>query len=193
MVMRQVHGNIAVMNYPDVEAYLREAAKRVSDLRPVLITIASDFYKDNKQLLALKGPGKYPDFKGPKSEGKVTGRRAASDEAAREMTGLTPYGRRKLKKWGFLYPLLKGSGKLLASVTQRGVEGSVFQLGMTSLVVGTSIEYGIYHQSSEPRKVMPYRPFVINKDVKGGFYDKWKTQSARWARMIETFMRRRWK
>lgn len=123
-----------------------EAAAAVSDdLRIPFGLILNDFYKSEASIFKLKGPGKYPVFKGPKNP----------------KTGLTRYQAAKIKAVKFDYPLLVRSGALAASLLGPSNRGSVSKITKLSLIFGTSIEYGIYHQSDEARKKIPLRKFLF--------------------------------
>lgn len=123
-----------------------ENASAVSqDLRVPFGLILRDFYKSEQPIFKLKGAGKYPPFKGQK------------DKA----TGLTRYQAYKLRKFGFDYPLLVRTGALAASLLGPNNKGSVSKVTNLSLTFGTSIAYGKYHQSDEPRRKLPLRKFLF--------------------------------
>lgn len=124
---------------------LKDASLIVSDFRLAFGLILQDFYKSQQAIFKLKGPGKYPPFKGPKDL----------------ETGRTRYQSEKIKAVGFDYPLLVRSGKLAASLLGPNNTGSVSQITKLSLVFGSSIKYGIYHQSDAPRSKIPLRKFVF--------------------------------
>lgn len=115
---------------------LKAASLVTQDLRVPFGLILKDFYKSEQSIFGLKGPGKYP---------------AISQK----------YGDRKQKLVGFRYPLLVRTGALAASLLGPSNRGSVAQIGNLSLVFGTSIKYGIYHQSDEGRSKIPLRKFLF--------------------------------
>lgn len=123
---------------------LDEAVKICTDMRVPFGLILKDFYKSQQSIFKLKGPGKYPPFKGE-----------------RGTDGRTKYQRAKLKEVGFDYPLLVRSGKLAASTLGPSNPGSVSKITNLSLVFGTSVPYGIYHQSDDPRSEIPLRKFIF--------------------------------
>lgn len=123
---------------------LTRASKVVEDFRVPFGLISRDFYKSEQAIFQLKGPGQYPGFKGPKEE-----------------NGKTQYQNTKLKKYGFDYPLLVATGALAASITQPNARYSINSITSLSLAIGTSIPYGIYHQSDAPRSKVPLRKFVF--------------------------------
>jgi hypothetical protein len=132
----------------DNDNKFRDAIKRASDvsqdLRIPFSLILKDFYKSEAAIFKLKGPGLYPPFKGPK-----------------KANGHTAYQDQKIKKVGFDYPLLVRSGALAASLLGPSNPGSVSLVTKLSLTFGTSIPYGIYHQSDEGRSKIPLRKFLF--------------------------------
>lgn len=124
---------------------LTRASKYSSDFRVPFGLILRDFYKSQQAIFQLKGPGKYPPFKG----------------RVNPTTGRTSYQQAKIKKVGFDYPLLVRTGSLAASLLGPSNRGSIAQITNLSLTIGTSIKYGIYHQSNEPRSKMPLRKFLF--------------------------------
>jgi hypothetical protein len=124
---------------------IKECAEVCSDLRIPFGLILKDFYKSQQAIFKLKGPGKYPVFKGPRDP----------------KTGMTRYQAAKIKKVGFDYPLLVRSGALSASLLGPNNKGSISKITQLSLVFGTSIPYGVYHQSDEARSKIPLRKFLF--------------------------------
>ena len=113
-----------------------QASQAFDDLRIPFGQILRDFYKSEQAIFKLKSKGQYD---------------AISEK----------YGEYKQKKYGFKYPLLVASGSLAASLLGPNNEGSVSKITKLSLVFGTSIKYGIYHQSDKPRKKIPLRKFLF--------------------------------
>lgn len=57
-------------------------------------------------------------------------------------------------------PLLVRTGTLRSSMTEEGASGNITLISKASATFGTSISYGIYHDSDEPRKSnLPRRNF----------------------------------
>jgi phage gpG-like protein len=54
-------------------------------------------------------------------------------------------------------PILDRTGALKRSLTSANATGSRTVITKTSLTIGTTIPYGIYHQSTEPRTKLPRR------------------------------------
>ncbi len=122
---------------------LEKASEVGQDLRVPFGLILRDFYKSEQAIFKLKGPGKYPVFKGEKDP----------------KTGRTAYQSRKLKKYGFDYPLLVATGKLAASLLGPNNPGSISKITKLSLIFGTSVEYGIFHQLGGNK--IPLRKFLF--------------------------------
>lgn len=131
---------------------LKGALEVVTDLRIPFNLIAKDFYRSEKAIFQLTGPGQYPAFK--RSSGAYRGGKYQVDSES-------PYQKAKKKAVGFDYPLLFRSGKLAASLLGPGNSGNVTQITPLGMVIGTTVPYGIYHQSDEPRRVIPLRKFIF--------------------------------
>lgn len=118
---------------------LADAKKVANDLRIPFTLIAADFYRSQKAIWQLKSPGQYPDL----SES---------------------YKPKKLKKVGFLYPILKLNGYLETAASIQGGPGNITEIGKTELSMGVDekvVPYAIYHQSDAPRKKIPLRKFLF--------------------------------
>lgn len=124
---------------------IAEASKVSQDLRVPFGLILRDFYRSEQAIFKLKSAGRYPPFKGEKNPA----------------TGRTRYQDAKIKKVGFDYPLLVRTGALAASLLGPSNPGSISKITNLSLVFGTSVKYGIYHQSDEPRSKIPLRKFLF--------------------------------
>jgi phage gpG-like protein len=69
--------------------------------------------------------------------------------------------RREFKRRHGLDPhILRATNALMRSLTEKFASGAIERLSGDSLVFGSAVRYGIYHQSSQPRSVMPFRPPV---------------------------------
>lgn len=124
---------------------LAAAAEISQDFRKPFGLILRDFYKSEASIFKLKSAGKYPPFKGERDK----------------RTGMTKYQAAKKKAVGFDYPLLVRTGSLAASLLGPSNKGSISKVTNLSLIFGTSIEYGIYHQSDEARSKIPLRKFLF--------------------------------
>ena len=155
-----------IVNYAEFEAKVKRALAVVGDLTPAFVSVASDWYRSNEQAFIVDdGPGQYEDL----SE---------------------TYKGQKIRRLGYAYPILKYSGRLQNSVVVANSGDSVREITPKSMILGTNVDYGIYHQSSGPREKMPYRPFLINKDLQGSHMHIYSAGIMRWNRIIETFVTR---
>lgn len=127
-------------------AALDKATAQVSDLRFAFAEIARVWFKSNVAQFSLKGPGKYPP--------------------------LSPeYAKRKRRLAGRAIPIMVGalrgggvSGRLRDSISSSSGtpnQDSIVQIGKQSMILGTSVPYGIYHQSDAPRRKIPLRKFLF--------------------------------
>lgn len=116
---------------------LNRARAVTDDLRIPLTLISKDFYKSEKAIFQLGGPGKYKD--------------------------LADSTKRQKEKAGFpIYPILKRKGRLAGSVTDPGHADAINRiLNKTTLIIGTKVPYGVFHQSDKPRKKIPLRKFLF--------------------------------
>jgi phage gpG-like protein len=116
---------------------LDRVSEEVSDLTIPLTLISKDFYKSEAAIFKLSGPGKYQDL-------------APSTK------------KRKQKEVGFVYPILKRSGVLADSMTDPTNSNAInFIANKNTLVIGTRVPWGVYHQSDEARSKIPLRKFLF--------------------------------
>ena len=120
---------------------IRQALKKVQDMRPVFQTIGDHFLKSREYIFdkGRSGPGLYKD--------------------------LSPrYKKWKTNKFRSPYPILKLTGRLKKSITRRGGE-NIFKASKRSLIIGTTVPYSGYLQEGTGRKGvgggMPARPFLF--------------------------------
>lgn len=123
------------VNDKEFQRAMREAVKKVGDLTLPLIQISRDWYKSNRALTNLKGPGKYKDLK----------------ESTKKQ---------KRRKYGSEYPILFATGRLLGSVTLPGTVDAVSEvINKNTLILGTTVPYARYHQYGT--KTLAIRPMVL--------------------------------
>ena len=126
-----------IENIAQFNAALDEVKREASDLRTAFKLIAADWRKSQKTIFQLKSRGGYTDL----SE---------------------RYKKQKKKNVGFLYPILRGAtGNLEDSVTKRTDSNHVEIVTKQNLIIGTSIPYGVFHNSHAARKKIPQRKFVF--------------------------------
>lgn len=164
------------------EAGLKRAQASVEDLRPALKSIAADFYKSEKSIFMLSSAGGYPDFKNSPITTK-SGRVYTPPES--------PYKARKKKMYGFVYPLMKATGALEASVTSPNGKGAVYRLEKQDVTIGSTIPYLDYHQSDEPRGKMPLRKILfIGPESGTATSPMLQGRLPRWLNILNTYVLR---
>ncbi len=129
---------------------IKDAYDQVGNLTIPFKLIAMDFYRSEKAIFQLQGPGQYPDLGGlHPTEEKIRRAKAA-----------------KQRKFGFVYPLLKARGKLEAALTDPTDTNAINSIdssgkSLTIGVSGSGIPYAIFHQSDRARKKLPQRKFLF--------------------------------
>lgn len=166
-----------IENQREFTENLNELLRHTNDLRPILRPIANDFYQGQKIIFGLKGPGLYQDL-------------APAQGKAGNPTTTSNYKRRKLLLRGQAYPILELSGELKDSIISNRDSQSIFELTETSLVIGTAVRHGVYHQSDRPRRKIPQRKFVF---IDGGPNDASRSSSVagrreRWINSIRAYI-----
>jgi phage gpG-like protein len=164
---------------------LEKAVKQVDDLRFPLGEISRDFYKSQKAIFKLKSPGGYADL----SEKPVSGW-WEKDEKLREALQTGGYKAWKKLKYGNAYPILRATGTLEKSITTPNSKGSINIIGRKNLIIGTSIKYGIYHDSDDSRKKIPQRKFVFigPESREFGSKQEFGGRLVRWSNIIESYV-----
>jgi len=132
-----------IENDREFAATIAKTSRIVGDLRFAMGEIARDWFKSNKTIFSLQGSGLYPP--------------------------LNPiYKRVKDKRAGRSLPIMVGakagggeSGVLRDSVTNPQDRNAIVKIGKDSLIMGTKVKYGIFHQSDRPRQLLPKRKFLF--------------------------------
>ena len=174
----------SIKNDQAFNAALQRAKKAVSDLRIPFELIAIDFYKSQKAIFSLKGPGQYPDFGGfkPNATGAIVNGQKVS---RRDL-----YKSRKKKAVGFDYPLLVGKSKRLKTAASiKGGAGNITIVSKQSLTMGVddkSVPYAKYHQSDKPRKKLPQRKFLFIGPESSFANSEQKGRLQRWLQIFRT-------
>ena len=172
--MAESFTSYSVDNDKKFRGALKKASEVSQDLRVPFGLILKDFYKSEQAIFKLKGPGKYPPFKG-----------------AKDVDGKTRYQKAKVKAVGFDYPLLVRTGALSASVLGPNNRGSIANIAPLSLIFGTSIKYGIYHQSDDARSKIPLRKFLfIGPEAPTFATDEQQGRLRRWQGYIQDHIER---
>lgn len=132
-------GIIYTLEDKEFRQTIKEASEKVSDLRVPFSIIRREFFRGNKAIFNLKGPGKYEDYKNTKG-GKA-------------------YRLLKRRLLGSEYPLLKLTGTLEASLTNQKDQNAVDRVSKLELTMGTKVPYAVYHQTGT--KKMAKRPVLL--------------------------------
>lgn len=125
----------SIENDAEFRAAIEAAGEKVGDLRFAFKEISRDWFKSNKSIFNLKGSGLFP----PLNE---------------------KYAAQKKKKFP-ASPIMVRSGRLRDSISGRPNADSIVRIGKLSLIMGTTVPYGIFHQSDAPRSRIPLRKFLF--------------------------------
>lgn len=121
----------------DFQKSVQAAVKKCEDLTIPFTLMVQSWYKSNRAIFDLASAGQYTDLK-------------------------PNYAKQKKKKWGFTYPILKASGKLMDSITKPSDSNSInYIINKNSLILGSRIPYGKHHQYGAPRAGVPKRPWIL--------------------------------
>lgn len=143
---------------------VEDAAKKTGDLRVPLTLISKDFYKSEKAIFMLKGRGQYPDIK-PQTKAQ------------------------KRREVGFVYPILKRTGKLARSLTNPVDSYAVnYFEGRTALVIGSEVDYLKFHQTGTVH--MPMRKALfIGPEAKKFASDEQVGRLDRWTNILDAYIK----
>jgi phage gpG-like protein len=157
------------------------------DLTIPLTLIAKSWYQSNKSIFALKGPGRYADLS--KKPFFAWWEPKGSPLRTYYLGGYKSY---KIAKYGFAYPILKATGRLMKSITDpRSPDAINYIVNKNTLVLGTSVPYAIYHQSQEPRTKMPYRPFLFVGVEQIAPHDLQQARLNTWIQILDNYLEQR--
>jgi phage gpG-like protein len=124
-----------VVNFNQIKKMMDDFIKAFGSARVPLSSVLTYWHKWNaSNIFGLSGPGQYKDI----------------DEAYKDY---------KEAAVGFIYPILKFDGVLEASVTSQESNYAVVELGDDYLIMGTSLEYALYHQNGTDN--LPQRQVII--------------------------------
>lgn len=156
----------SVDNDKKFRSALREAAKQSDDLRLPFTLIAADFYRSQRAIFQLSGPGQYPD--------------------------LSPeYKKRKQQRFGRIYPILKAHGYLEAAASVQRGPGNITEVGRQELTLGvddSSVPYAKYHQSDKPRAKMPLRKYLFIGPESSFATNEQKGRLERWMNILSGYI-----
>lgn len=143
--------NIEVSVDSGIQDLLARAKEAGTNLTIPFTSIAKSWFKSNRSIFTLQGPGQYPDYGGLSPNTRIGNKTRAE-----------VYRQRKQKKFGFVYPMMRAVGNLERSLTDATNPYSInLIINKVALYLGTRIPYAPYHQADGPRKKLPFRPIVF--------------------------------
>ena len=145
--------------------------------------MAREWFKGNKSIFVLKGPGQYEDL-----STKPFFAWWEKDKNLRKMY-LNGYRSYKAAKWGSAYPILFRTGRLKDSITDPRSALSVNRIesDKKTLTLGTEVPYGIYHQSKKDRIKIPYRPFLFLGVEQIAPHDIQQNRINNWIKILDSY------
>lgn len=146
--MRSFDIDIEVFGERVLNRRLVRMADRTEDARPAFLLIALILERamdQNFKTQGAHGGQRWPDLK----PSTVAGKRASKDSRVRANAE----------------KVLMATGLLARSLRSRG-RGHVKRLGKTQMRWGSSVPYGVYHQSTAPRRKLPHRPLRLAEQDK---------------------------
>lgn len=167
------------------QAAMRNAASKVSDLTIPFSLITKEWYQGNKAIFSLKGPGKYPPLGGFNFDDLVKGKPYTHRQRSEAQ---------KRRRYGFDYPLLLATGRLMSSITSPGPDSIASNIAGKQLDLGTRVEYAIYHQSSKgPRRKIPFRPFLFIGSEQLAPTQIANNRQLAWVNILQNYVQQVWK
>jgi len=144
---------------------LNKLDRAVSDFRIPFGLISKEFFQGNKKVFSLKGPGQYPDLADSTKE-------------------------QKKREVGFVYPILKRTGRLESSLTGGNSPEAVNAIGKKLLLLGTTVPYAIFHQSDKSRTRLPLRKpvFISGPPLEQGIADRVSGRKQAWLNIIDQYI-----
>ncbi len=164
---------------------LQRAAEKIGDLRVPLGLIAQSWFKSNRSIFDLnrKSAGRYKDL-----STKPFFAFWEKDKSLRKYYegGYKEY---KQAKYGRIYPVLYATGRLARSITDpEDSEAINIITNRNTLLLGTKVPYGVYHQSQQTRSKIPYRPFLFVGVEQIAPHDIKQNRLKIWMKILETHM-----
>ena len=163
--MAETFTSYSVDNDESFRRALQRTKDKVADLTIPLTLIAKDFYKSQRAIFQLSGPGQYEDLADSTKE-------------------------QKQKEVGFIYPILKRSGALADSTTKPVDPNAINEIvNKDTLIIGTKVPYGVFHQSDAPRSKLPLRKFLfIGPEAPQFATSEQKGRLQRWLGILDGYM-----
>jgi len=139
----------------EFQKILKKIGKQISDFRIPFNLIGNHWYRGNRKIFSLKSEGLYPVYGGfnPTEKVPFLGQLTTKREKAEVL---------KSEEFGFIFPMMKRTGVLEKSLSNRSSAFAVFFAGRSELVMGTDVPYAKFHQSDKlPRKILPQRKIIF--------------------------------
>lgn len=136
------------------EDRLRRLVRKADNLAPAFLTISKMFRQSRKSIWQLKSAGGYKDLSPQYKKWKTKTKRIFHQDS---YWGTGRMMRNKARP----YPILKLSGELEKSVTQKNHPNNVTIITKNSMALGTSMWYAKFHNSDKARGIMPLRKFIF--------------------------------
>lgn len=136
--------DIELFGEPLVRRRLLRTADVITDARPAfraMVPVLEDAIDQDFETQGVAGGVRWPDL-----AASTVARKASSHDSRTRANA-----NRVLQATG----TLRGSFK-------EGASGHVQKVSATELRWGSSVPYGVYHQSRAPRRVIPHRPLQLN-------------------------------
>lgn len=153
--LSRIEVRVEMLGELQLESIFNNVEQVPEDFSPVFHQMIDDFFENNKETFDSEGPGWEP---------------------------LKPSTIRDRKSKGFpAGPILVRTGKLRASLTERGADGQVLDVRKDQFTVGTSVRYAMYHQTGSIKVANhpPKRsPVVIRPALQG----QWNRRLVNWLR-----------
>lgn len=171
-----------ISNREAIKRELEEARRLVGDLSVPLTAIAGDWFRTNRLYFQASGSGPWADLSnGNAPRGKVRGFGAKkTGEKGGRVGG---YKEQKLKRWGFVYPILRASGKFERSITEPADSNSLLEiLNASTLLLGSR---------AVSDRGAPYPKFLhtgTNQMPARGWANVQKITVARWVGILRTYV-----
>ncbi len=147
LVFRQpglpLHFKFEVLGEVQANFAILKIVRKVRDLSPVWGDVEDIIIRDIETVFELEGRPPWPP--------------------------LSPFTLRQRERLGYpypIYPMLVMTGRLKRSLIDKTHPEHISEKRPKFLEFGTRVPYAIYHQSPQPRRRLPRRPFIfIDKKV----------------------------
>ena len=160
--------SIEIKGVGELQKKVDKIGEGLKDMRPLFELFSSDFYKSEKELFFNQGI-----VRDSSKSNALLGARKIRDLSE----GYKPV---KMKKYGFIYPILVGAGRLSGSLLSRSHREAINIIKKQAFAIGTTVTHAIFHHSDKPRKKLPRRPVFDDRDD--------SPMIVRWTRIADVFI-----